>query len=94
MSVVQKLAHKEGLLTRDALEKLLAEAHADYKAVKVGLDYISTSKRKVVHSIVHDFSLNLPSQFLLYTHNIVYYTYIVRGLLFPLILRRCGQRLK
>ena len=35
MSVVQKVGAQEGLLTRDALEKLLAEAHADYKAVKL-----------------------------------------------------------
>ncbi|MBI5798708.1 MAG: carbohydrate kinase family protein [Candidatus Yonathbacteria bacterium] len=35
MSVVQKVGAQEGLLTRPALEKLLAEAPADYKAVKL-----------------------------------------------------------
>lgn len=35
MSVVQKVGAQEGLLTREALEKYLAEAPADYKAVKL-----------------------------------------------------------
>lgn len=35
MSVVQKIGAQEGLLTREALEKLLAEAPKDYKAVKL-----------------------------------------------------------
>ncbi|TAN36393.1 carbohydrate kinase family protein [Patescibacteria group bacterium] len=35
MSVVQKVGAQEGLLTREALEKFLAEAPADYKAVKL-----------------------------------------------------------
>lgn len=35
MSVVQKVGAQEGLLTREQLEKYLAEAPADYKAVKL-----------------------------------------------------------
>lgn len=35
MSVVQKIGAQEGLLTREALEKLLAEAPENYKAVKL-----------------------------------------------------------
>ena len=35
MSVVQKVGAQEGLLTRESLEKYLAEAPADYKAVKL-----------------------------------------------------------
>lgn len=35
MSVVQKVGAQEGLLTRPELEKFLAEAPADYKAVKL-----------------------------------------------------------
>ncbi|MDO8604825.1 MAG: carbohydrate kinase family protein [bacterium] len=35
MSVVQKIGAQEGLLTREALEKLLAEAPENYKAVKI-----------------------------------------------------------
>jgi len=35
MSVVQKVGAQEGLLTREALEKLLAEAPDNYKAVKL-----------------------------------------------------------
>ncbi len=35
MSVVQKVGAQEGLLTREALEKYLAEAPAGYKAVKL-----------------------------------------------------------
>lgn len=35
MSVVQKIGAQEGLLTREALEKLLAEAPEGYKAVKL-----------------------------------------------------------
>lgn len=36
MSVVQKIGAQEGLLARADLEKYLAEAPADYKAVKIG----------------------------------------------------------
>ena len=35
MSVVQKIGAQAGLLSREALEKFLAEAPADYKAVKL-----------------------------------------------------------
>ena len=36
MSVVQKIGAQEGLLPRANLEKYLAEAPADYKAMKIG----------------------------------------------------------